>query len=445
MGIIITSLSCYDFQSVTALVQTVSVLAVYLITVKITEKPRAGLFAALLYSTFGLSILYSVVTTTQGFSTLNVLLILFFCVKYTFDIRKSIVPSSLVVIVFLALVFTHIQYSFVAMLWFLIYTVILAFYSREYRGCTSRWQRWQNLAILLFLIWFAKELYSFLGDGLLSTIGSLGSSIFDIFSNIPGIGVSQGSGPVQGYWMYLLTNIGVIFYYTFLTGGVLLLLNSKEMKGRIFAVWSLSIFAVMIVGMAMGQTAFLFSRYYYWVGPVLSILGGVVLYSIVSCIQTCNTRVTRSPLAFILVILLVGLCFVTITSERSNNLDPVFYERQTPFIFFHTHEETEILSRYFEKIPDDYLVLTDLRTGSRGSVPFQWRENILLFSSPSIEDSRDYNCLLTNSYSIEKGSLFVSNDSITYGWGIDNNALLVLSNNMNKTFSSGIITVTVKE
>ncbi len=441
MGIIVTCLGQYDFQGVTALIQTVSVLAVYLITVKITEKPLAGLLAALLYSIFGLSILYSVVTTTQGFSTLYVLLILFLYFKYTSGIQKPILLMSLIVIVSVALVFIHIQYSFVAILWLLIYAIILIFCGGN-RSCTNGWQ---YLVISLFLIWFAKELYSVLGDRLLSTIRSLGSSVCDIFSNTASIGIVQGSGPVQEYWMYLLANIGVLFYYTFLTSGVLLLLNSKQMKSRIFAFWSLLIFVVMIVGMAMGQKAFLFSRYYYWVGLVLSILGGVVLYSIVARIQACNVRVTRSLLAFILVISLVGLCFVTITSERSNNLDPVLYERQTPFIFFHTYEETEILSRFFVKIPDDYIVLTDLRTSSRGSIPSQGGGDVLLFSSPFIEDNRDYNCLLTNSYSIEKGVLFVSNGSIVYGWKIDNNVLFVLDNNMNKIFSSGIITATVKE
>lgn len=440
MGIITTGINSYDFQGVTALIQTLSILVIYLVTVKITKNQTAGLFAALLYSIFSLSILYSVVTTTQGFSTLLVLLILFFYIKYTSDTKKSIISILSIILVYLALVFTHIQYSFVPMLWLLIYTTILFFYRRHH----NRNAGWQYLAISLLLIWIAKELYFGLGDSLLSSIATLGSSVRDIFSNTCNIGMVQSSGPFQDYWMFLLTNIGIVFYYTFLTSGVLLLLKRKDKQSRIFALWSLVVFVVLIIGMAMGQQGILFSRYYYWVGLVLSILGGFVLYSITTCFQACDVRVTKNLLVLLLVISLIGLCFVAITSEKSNNLDPMLYERQTPFIFFHTHEETEMLSRLFEKLPDDYIVLTDLRTGSRGSVPLQWNGSILLFSSPSLEDNRDYNCVLINRYSIEKGMIFVNNDSIVYGWQIDPSVPSTLGTKSDKIFSSDIITATMK-
>ena len=440
IGIVTTGINnYYSFQGVIALIQTLSVLVIYLITVNITKKPTAGLFAALLYSIFGLSVLYSVVTTTQGFSTLYVILILLFYVKYASNFKNSIVPILLILLLYLALAFTHIQYSFVSILWLLIYATIMFLYGQRLnlnRGC-------YYLVISLFLIWVGKEMYLGIGDSLLSSIASLVSSC-DMFSNAQIIGIAQNFGPSRNYWMFLLTSIGTIFYYTFLTSGALLLLKRNELQSKIFALWSISAFSVLVLGMSTGQSGLLFSRYYYWVGIVLSMLGGVVLYSISACIRVCNLRVIKKLLTFTLIGSLIGLCFVTIVSEGSNNLDPMLYERQTPLSFFHSPGEVYILSGLFQMFPDDSVVLTDLRTGSRGSVPMQWQGDTLVFPSPSLEDNRNYNYLLINRYSVEEGMIFVNNDSLVYGWQVDSDIPSTLCKKMDKIYSSDIITVAMR-
>jgi hypothetical protein len=465
---VISDFGLFNTQYVTSAIQTLSIVCIYLISIKYFKDTQMALFSALIYSIFGLGILYGYLTTTEGFSSILILIIFLslssiilnsqtcslseglssaLCKKYTnFYIIIGICSISLIA--------THLLYFAFGSLWIVL--LILSLF--VYKIAVGHRINLKHITIFIFiilgiLIYLAIYMPSNMYIDLLSIPHQIEEKIWIVLNNLLSSGrlIQSDETMVRGYPAFLLTNLPILIFYSFITAGIFTLIKFRNPYRVLFGIWASLNLIFLFMGTILGEIlgiSYVIARYHYFMGMILSIMGGYILSDFVN--RTDNNSQTPiknnnyNKMGLVIFILLIGL--LSNISERSNNLDPLIYEKETPHIFFHTNAERELLGSIFKYMPETGSLVTDLRTASRNSIPSNWRGSVVTFSSASLAElSLNYDYMLLSWYSLHKGMLFLDNICqgcpYTYGNKIDEYALNVKLDRFNKLFESNLISL----
>ena len=459
-------------------VQCMSILLLYLLARKFTKNITASLFSALLFSFFALYIEYAEVQTTLGLALVLVLFVMLCVVAIylpskTSGAKSSGVYLSLGLLSFAALLLTHPEFSFACLLWVLLFAVSVAVYRRVQRPTWGAMRAPLMVALIFLALWLFMQLYTSNGPYLLYDVQSLLGSVGNFGSDLASVG-SQGGvvPPVSSYVSFFFANIGLLLFYSLITAGCFLLLKSKNEAHIILALWAGLNFLFIIVGLALGEVAVLFSRFYYFVGPIAAILGGYVIITFLDTARANKHRALRVTLVSGLCLLLFASSLLSVASERSDLLDPVFHQSPATYAFINTYGEREAKNTIFTSLAPGSTITTDYPTVARGSVPnmsvsqqapihnaagevnitypYTLPKNgtnestsyvVTMFSNTSMEQlNGSYDYIIINKYALERGMIFYgAGVDQSYGWQVDAGGVLTALSQHNKLFDSNIL------
>lgn len=462
----IPNLNTFNLQFITSAVQTLSIIFIYLIAFKYFKNAQIALFSALIYSIFGLGILYGYLTTTEGFSSI-IILVIFLSFSSIIINRGGCSSSrisllskeyinfySIIVLCLVSLIMTHLLYFGFGFLWI----VLLIFSLIAYNFLVNRRVNLKHIIVFILLligifIYIVARMPPEMHINLFSIPLQIEEKIWVVLGSIVFKGrlIQNDETIASGYGAFLLTNFPILIFYSFITAYAFISLRPNNSCGILLGIWACLNLIFLFAGTIMGDLlgiSFVIARYHYFMGMILSLMGGYVL-SDFACMADNKSIMKKKNINYnmaFLIIFIIGLSLLSNLSERSNNLDPLLYEKDTPHIFFHTFAERDIMNSIFKYMPENALLVTDLRTASRNVLPFRWRNNAITFSSSSLTElSLNHAYVLLSRYSLNGGMLFLDNICqgcpYRYGDRIDKPALNTKLEKFNKIYMSNIVDV----
>lgn len=458
-------------------VESVSIFLLYALCGKFTENVTASLFAALLLSFFSSYIEYANVQTTLGFALVLILLVMLCVVsiykapQITFRSKSFHAYLFLGLLSFLALLLTHPEFSFACVLWVAFFAVAVTLYRQVRRGTRSAMRAPLTIVLLFLVMWTFAQIYSYNGIFLVGDVQYvLGyANIGDVVN----IGSQAGlQPPVASYGAFFFANIGILLFYSFITAGGFLLLKSKKESHFVLAVWVGLNFLFTILGLAFGEVQLLFSRFYYFIGPIAAISGGYVIVTFLDTVRANKRRIFRAAIVSCLCLFIFGASFLSIASERSDLLDPIFHQSTGYYAFINTYGERECKNTVFMSLAPGSTITTDYPTVASDSVPnmsgsqrapvinaagemtityaYTLSKNgtnestsyvITMFSNASLEQlNGSYDYVIINKYALERGMIFYGTSvDQSYGWKVDGGSVSTALSQHNKLFDSNIL------
>lgn len=448
---LLSGLTIEQVQFFTTVIQSVSIIFIYLLCKKITSAEKPSLLACLLFSIFPLGIEYGIITTTEGFSTLLVLFAVYLFYRlYIEGLNRSengLRMQVLFALVFLATVFTHVQYSFITVLWCAILVLSSYFVSYFLEGGPplKSLRGGLSMVFLLAATWLAKQLLSPLNDQFisvfqraLSAFASLGKGLQSVGSHYP-----YPYPPAELVDM-LVSSWPTLIFFSFASLGFFLFFFSRSRRENVLALWVVSNFLVLAVGMVVGSRILLFSRFFYFSGILLALMGGIaIIYLVVN--GPPRGRAHQLLKVGAVVAFVISLAFSSVVSETANNLDPYTYTYETPIYYPNTYAQRYMVDGSLQNVDlYDLTIVSDHRTLSRGSIPWDvWFSNMLIrFSTPELNElselqNRTY--VIINEASVERGMIFSYEDMIAWGWSVDREDIGIAVNPLDKVYDSKLI------
>jgi len=381
-----------------------------------------------------------VVTTSAAFSLVLILALLTSIVCYVARPRPRAAYIVALIIVFVALTYTHLVYSLIGLVLLTLFIVCHAL--SEFLSGNRRAKFIGMLAIVATLwTWHLVNATVFQTPlrALLRAITALTSlvdpnALAEVVSTSP-----TGSTTFQ---TYTVANLGFLFLLPLFLGGTLTLIDSKDHEQRAFGATAILFLVVTAISLVIGRELLLGSRNFFFLGIALASSAGLFVSRLIGL---CHNRRARAAAVAGFIVLALVSSFVSVAGDRSNNLDPLIYEGQTPFLFFHTRGEKEIYSSLVPLLPNGSTVVTDFRSGSRGGLTLENPESITVirfsdFSLPELNDPYDY--VVLNMYSLQAGVLVVGRAPgapIRYGLPVDIQLAVARLSTHNKIVDAGFV------
>ena len=440
---LITGISdIYFTRFIIAFIQGVAAIFVYVMTKRFTEDTKSSLYAALLFTFFGLNLRISAATEPISLAVPIIILALFAFIS-AYKTVSSRAPYILIFIVLLLLVLElHFYYSLVLTMWMAILIPSIWVYRLYQRrsvmkggSLPERVATFGPLLLLVIVGWLAKTVYT--TKALILTVTKLiGMSLnpSGMMSVVP-IKLYTTASPAGAF---LSVNISYFIIILLATVGLLLLL--KNMNKLVFLLVALFIGFVLVTGMerlligGRQPAADIAFRNLYFLAPLLVIFGGYALSNFVR-------KAGKKLLFSVIPILMVALSFFSVTNEQANFLDPLFYSGDVPSPLFNSNGERMILEPMISFLPADSTLVTDKRTATviRSVVPKTVFEADS-FSKPSLPElDEGYQYVLLSTYSLEKGMIFRRQKGGAFGHRIDETRLLQDISNRNKIWESQLL------
>ena len=425
-------------QIVMVFIQTLSILFIFILIKNLLKNIYIALLGALLFSIFGLTVIYSVVITTEGYSTILVLLF-FYCYIIYFDnngifINKNNKIKYLIIALlsFSILIFIHIQYSFAAILFAITYSLSISIAQFNKKSIIIMKKQIVFISIIT-ITWFSKQAYSGVSRGFYEGIISMINSFETLFSSWSMLGqMSLIEPPISSPTLFILSLIGILAFFGLYIGGVFSILKLDWINLKFVGIWGIITFSIIFIGLIIGEKIILFSRFYYFLGIVLVILSSIFIYYILiyngvnNKRKYYNNKIIKLAVLFVVV---TSITFFSFSSESNNNRDPSFYKYQKPMVVFHTISEYSNWITIDSITSNSSTIVTDFRISQNGSYPYNFSGNISYFSNASMNeiellDNYNSSYVMINKYSIEKGMMYSEGQGIiSYGWSVNKTEL----------------------
>lgn len=441
----VAGLDIGELSIVAALAQSISVILVYLLSMKFIGSIKVSLYSALIFSVLSLNLKYSLAVTTEGISLLVVLLTLYCIISLCQTARLHKQYALLFVFFFVVGVFWHHFYSAISLLWVLISIGIAIFvinkdrldiYSKERRHQLSKWLCF--LGLFAIILWTAHIAYSnaYLAKGAADVTAEslITQPLFPepppgpLVPELPPESLVPESppeplalqlvlqnlkierGPIEatpGFLTgYVLTYLSIFLLICLGTTGALLLIRHGDRFNR-WLVVLIATYSIIILFPAIKDIELLRPRiHFYFLEGLLAILAG---YTVERGMQRIIEGINIHRILLVTsVSLFIAFSLFSIASRLGNELDPIFYAGEVPVPFYHSYHERMVLQDMLAHVPEGSSIVTDLRTGSRGCKPSDTEYKLDFFSDHSLPElDRDYDYIILNADSITKGIFFV--------------------------------------
>ncbi|AIF70342.1 hypothetical protein PAP_09835 [Palaeococcus pacificus DY20341] len=164
----------------------------------------------------------------------------------------------------------------------------------------------------------------------------------------------------------LLMYLPFLVYVSFsIIGGLLYLENfdfkSTEDTRILLSLISLGVLSIPLL--KMGMYMLNPRRIFYFLGLIFGLLSSIAIWRIIAVIRT---EKLRDALIFVIALF---ICFLSISSNLSNQLDPVFYSGEYPVLYYHASSEKYSIWGISNRIDRELPICSDYKTTSRYVVP----------------------------------------------------------------------------
>lgn len=179
-----------------------------------------------------------------------------------------------------------------------------------------------------------------------------------------------------------------LIYIILSVAGAFMYVENFDMKSTkdiqiMLSLISISVMSVPII--KMGMYILNPRRIFYFLGLVFGLLSSITIWEI-----SKRTISKKLGSVFIFIILLL-LCFLSISSNLSNQLDPVFYNGKYPVLYYHTLSEKYSILGISNWISREASICSDYKTTSRYIVPMWIYKNRKIIKNISdLDICQDY-------------------------------------------------------
>ena len=407
---LIADLSPLDARFIMVAIDRLGILYIYILSKILLKDEKYALFSALIFSFLTLANRIRLQTEPLCFSIFTLLILYLF---FSLNINRNIGKEIILILTYISLAYTHIYYSYLI----LIFLILVALLSRILFPSNKFLNTNLNLLIILFILWFTKIIYETgrLEWAVEAWIEMLTTPTGQHFRLHPAWAPIT---PIQ----FLYIHLSELLLVSLAIVGIFITLKKCNSNTSLIIVTLafvnfsvLTVFTIIIEGGFKWDVNY---RNFYLISLFLPIFGGLTLRRLELSVKKSYLII---PLLFIL------LSFFSVSSIQSNELDPIFHEGETVSPLFISYEEIYVLKNFIlhtlhtyesVKVIGDTRTLVPANIGLALMTPSLIKTDIIspyilkTFSAPSLPelDDKDYEYLIVNRYSIEKGMILGKNN-----------------------------------
>lgn len=171
----------------------------------------------------------------------------------------------------------------------------------------------------------------------------------------------------------LLTYLPFLIYVSFSIMGIFVYIeeyfNPRATKDVRILLSLISAGVLSIPLLKIGMYVLNPRRTFYFLGLIIGFLSSIAIF------RTSTILKTKKSGRILILIILLFMCFLSISSNLSNQLDPFFYSGKYPVLYYHTLSEKYSISGISTHLDNKLHVYSDYKTTSRYIAPMWMYKN----------------------------------------------------------------------